>query len=366
MIYNRRVWLQQSLTALAGFAISTDVAAIPTSFFAPSTGAILLNSNENPYGPSPLAQKAILEYYMQSNRYPDDYIGLLQKKIAAHWGVKAENILLGAGSSEIIGLAALHVSGKKKKIITAEPGYKVWNGQAASFGMEFERISLTNERITDLAAMLTAIDNTTAMVYICNPNNPTGTFVDINQLRNFTVEAAKKTMIFIDEAYTEYAGLESLATLAVVNPNIIVVKTFSKIYGLAGARVGYAIAHPETIQKLSNYQPWPNAAISIVSAAAAFASLNDISYVQTILTKTTEARTMCTETFKQLSLEYIPSQTNFILFNIDPIKKDMIKELKTKNIFVQSRKHFNGKWCRVSMGTIEEMQQFCAALKEIA
>lgn len=158
MVYNRRLWLQQSLTALAGLAISTEVAAIPTNFFAPSTGAILLNSIENPYGPSPLAQKAILEYYMQSNRYPDDYLGLLQKKIAAHWGVKAENILLGAGSSEIIGLAALHVSGKKKKIITAEPGYKVWNGQAAAFGMEFERISLSNDRKTDLPAMLTAID----------------------------------------------------------------------------------------------------------------------------------------------------------------------------------------------------------------
>lgn len=366
MLYNRRLWLQQSITALAGLVISTDVAAMPKHALAPSKGAILLNSNENPYGPSPMAQKAMLKYYQQSNRYPDNYIGLLQKKIATHWGVGADNILLGAGSSEIIGLAALHVSGKKKKVITAEPGYKVWNGQAASFGLEFERIALTNERKTDLAAMLAAIDDTTAMVYICNPNNPTGTFVEVNQLRNFTIEAAKKTMVFIDEAYTEYAGLESLAALAVDNPNIVVAKTFSKIYGLAGARVGYAIAHPDIIQKLSNYQPWPNSAISTVSAEAAMASLDDKSYVQNILIKTAEARAMCTKTFQQLSLDYIPSQTNFILFNIDPIKKDLIKEMEAKNIFVQSRKHFNGKWCRVSMGTIEEMQQFCAALKDIA
>ena len=202
MLYNRRLWLQQSLTALAGLTISSNVAAIPKFPYVPSTDVILLNSNENPYGPSPMAQKAILEYYTKSNRYPDDYLGLLLKKIAAHWGVSAENILLGAGSSEIIGLAALHVSKKKKKVITAEPGYKVWNGQAASFGLEFERIPLTPERKTNLPAMLTAIDDTTAMVYICNPNNPTGTFVEVNQLKNFAVEAAKKTLVFIDEAYT--------------------------------------------------------------------------------------------------------------------------------------------------------------------
>ena len=366
MLYNRRLWLQQSLTALAGLTISSNVAAIPKFPYVPSTDVILLNSNENPYGPSPMAQKAILEYYTKSNRYPDDYLGLLLKKIATHWGVSAENILLGAGSSEIIGLAALHVSKKKKKVITAEPGYKVWNGQAASFGLEFERIPLTPERKTNLPAMLTAIDDTTAMVYICNPNNPTGTFVEVNQLKNFAVEAAKKTLVFIDEAYTEYAGLESLATLAIVNPNIVVAKTFSKIYGLAGARVGYAITHPDTIQKLSNYQPWPNSAISIVSAAAVFASLDDKSYVQDMLTKTATARAMCTKTLQQLSLDFIPSQTNFILFNIDSIKKDLIKEMEAKNIFVQSRQHFNGKWCRVTMGTLEEMKIFCTALKEMA
>ena len=365
MLYNRRLWLQQSFTALAGLAVSSNAAAIPTQLL-PSAGAILLNSNENPYGPSPLAQKAMLEHYLKSNRYPDDQISLLQKKIAAHWGVEPQNILLGAGSSEIIGLVCLHVSGKKKKVITAEPGYKVWNGQAASFGLEFERIPLTNERKIDLAAMLAAIDDATAMVYICNPNNPTGTFADVNLLKNFAVEAAKKTMVFIDEAYTEYAGLESLAALSVNNPNIVVAKTFSKIYGLAGARVGYAIAHPGIIQKLANYQPWSNAAISMVSAAAAMASLDDKKYVKDMLVKTAQARTMCYETFRQLSLDYIPSHANFILFNIDSVKKDCIKEMEAKNIYVQSRNHFNGTWCRVSMGTINEMQSFCAALKLIA
>ena len=366
MLYNRRLWLHKSLITLAGTALSTDIIARTTPAFSPSAGAILLNSNENPYGPSPLAQKAMLQHYLTSNRYPDDYLLLLKKKIADHWNVSLENILLGAGSSEIIGLTCLLVSQTKKKVITAEPGYKVWNGQGESFGLEFERIPLTNERIVDLPAMQAAATDETAMVYICNPNNPTGTFTTVNKLSNFAKEVSKKTMVFIDEAYTEYAGLESLAPLAVTNPNIIVAKTFSKIYGLAGARVGYGIAHPDIIQKLANYQPWPNAAVSIVSAAASMASLDDRNYVKDILSKTALARTMCTETFKQLSLDYIPSHANFILFNIGPIKKDCIKEMESKNIFVQSRDHFNGKWCRVSMGTIEEMHSFCDALKIIA
>jgi histidinol-phosphate aminotransferase len=365
MLYNRRLWMQQAFATLAATAMSTETFAKALPPYPQPGGVILLNSNENPYGPSPLAQKAILQHYITSNRYPDDYILSLKKRIAAHWHVDAANILLGAGSSEIIGLTCLLVSQKKKQVITAEPGYKVWNGQAASFGLEFNRIALTNDKKTDLETMQAKINNETAMVYICNPNNPTGTFVSASELKVFAEDASKKTMVFVDEAYTEYADIESLSGLAVTNPNIVVAKTFSKVYGLAGARIGYAIAHPDTIAKLAARQPWSDGAISIVSAAAAMASLDDTAYVKDILVKTATARTMCTNAFQQLSLEYIPSNTNFILFNIDSIKKDCIKELEARNIQVQSRNHFNGRWCRVSMGTLEEMKVFCEALRTI-
>ncbi len=365
MLYNRRHWLQQSLVAIAGLTISTDIIGMPKAYNSPMAGSVLLNSNENPYGPSPMARKAIQEHYTSSNRYPFKFIPLLKQKIAAHWGVGQENILMGAGSSEIIGLVSLYVSLKKKKVITAEPGYKAWNGQAASFGLEFVRTPLTRERKNDLSAMLAAIDEQTAMVYICNPNNPTGTFVDTNALRNFATEASKKTMVFIDEAYTEYAELVSLADLAVNNPNIVVAKTFSKIYGLAGARVGYAIAHPDMIRKIASFQAWADGSVGIVSAVAALASLDDVNFVTDTRAKAAQARTLCSDTFRQLSLEYIPSTTNFMLFNMDPIKKNLIKDMEAKNIYVQARDHFNGRWCRVSMGTIDEMQLFCKALKDI-
>lgn len=363
---DRRAWLKQGAMALAGLGLSPSLLAGYTKslYFPPN--AILLNSNENAYGPSPLARKAIMEAYLTTNRYPDDAIALLRKKIAAHWNVSEENILLGAGSSELIGLACLHAVKTKGNIITAEPSYKVWNDQASAFGLDFIRTPLDAGRKTDLAKMLSAIDGNTRMIYICNPNNPVGTHCEIKDLSAFAEEAAKKTMVFIDEAYTEFAELDTLAPLAVKNKNIVVAKTYSKIYGLAGARVGYAISHPETIKTFSSYQPWPDANISMISAAAATASLDDTAFVNDCRQKISASREYCYTAFKQLSLEYILSHTNFILFNIDKIKGDFVKQLQDKNIYVQFRPHFGGKWCRVSIGTTAEMEAFVRGLKEIA
>jgi len=363
---DRRSWLKQSSFALAGLGLTPVFTyAEEKKFFFPAN-PIWLNSNENAYGPSALAQKAILNAYKNSNRYPDDYLPLLKKRIAEHWKVGSENILLGAGSSDIIGLTC-HVAARTKgSIIAAEPSYRVWNNQASSLGLTFKRIPLNENRKTDPAKMVDAITEETRMVYFCNPNNPTGTFIEVSQLKDHATAAAQKTFVFIDEAYAEYAELPSLASLAVTNQKIVVAKTFSKVYGLAGARVGYAIAHPDTIKTLSSYQPWADAGVSMVSCAAAMASLDDQDFVMQCRQRAKEAREMCYSCFKQLSLEYIPSSTNFVLFNIDKIKGDFTNLMQAKNIYVQFREHFNGRWCRVSMGTIEEMQQFCNSLKEIA
>lgn len=363
---SRRQWLRQSSLTLAGLGIGADLFASIEKPFSPGSKPILLNSNENAYGPSPMARKAIMEVYIHSNRYPDDYLEGLKKKIADQWKVSADNILLGAGSSEIIGLACLENSRKQGHVLVGDPAYQVWNRQAESFGLTFNRVPLNKEKVHDLDKMLSSITNETNMVYICNPNNPTGTVNDINELKNFTEEAAKKTFVFIDEAYTEYANLPSLADMAVKNKNILVAKTFSKIYGLAGARIGYAIAHPDMVNTLAQHQPWQDAAISVVSAAAASASLEDTTFVQQCKENAAKAREICYHTFNQLNLDYIPSQTNFILFNIDTIQKDFVKEMQAQNIYVQFRPHFGGKWSRVSMGTVEEMKQFCDVLKSIA
>jgi histidinol-phosphate aminotransferase len=213
--------------------------------------------------------------------------------------------------------------------------------------------------------MLSAVNSETRMVYICNPNNPTGTYLDHAKLQAFVAECTKKCFVLVDEAYTEFAELKSLAPEAAANPNLLVAKTFSKIYGLAGARAGYAIAHPDTIKKLSALQPWPDVAVSQVTAAAASAALDDQEFVKYCRQKTAEARQMVFDCCKEMKLEYIPSSTSFVLFNIDPLKCDLSKEMEKKNIMVQYRQHFGGKWCRVSMGTTDEMKAFCSSLRQI-
>jgi histidinol-phosphate aminotransferase len=242
----------------------------------------------------------------------------------------------------------------------------VWNGQPETFGLKFNRVPLNADRQLDLEKMLGQIDADTRMMYVCNPNNPTGKYVEHQKLKDFVLESSKKSIVLVDEAYTEFAGLPSLAEEAVKNPNIIVAKTFSKIYGLAGARVGYAIAHPDTINKLASLQAWRDMSVSMVTAAAASASIDDQDFVKDCAAKTAKARELCYNCFKELGFEYIPSNTSFILFNIEKIKGDYPAQMQAKNIFVQYRNHFGGKWCRVSMGTIEEMQEFCSALKTIA
>jgi histidinol-phosphate aminotransferase len=362
---SRRDWLKITAALTAGLSISKNMYADDWQRQNPA-GMILLNSNENAYGPSTATRKAMAEALVNSNRYPDEQIPLLKQQIANHWEVGKENILMGAGSSELLGLTSLMVSSLKGNVITAEPSYRVWNGQAESFGLQFKRVPLANDKTHDLAGMMSAMDKDTRMIYVCNPNNPVGTYTEDHLLRAFVKESSKKCMVLVDEAYTEFAELPSLKDIAAKNPNVIVAKTFSKIYGLAGARVGYAIAHADTIKKLSSFQPWPDVSVSVVSAAAASAALKDQSFVKECREKTAKARQLCYDCFKQLSLEYIPSHTSFILFNIDKIGADFSQKMQAKNIFVQYRDHFGGKWCRVSMGTIEEMKQFCSALKSIA
>jgi histidinol-phosphate aminotransferase len=362
---SRRNWLKNTATLLTGIGIAPGLLAAENTM--PRTdGIILLNSNENAYGPSPAAKKAMTEALINSNRYPDEQIPVLKKEIADFWSVDKENILMGAGSSEILGLTFLMVSAIKGNVITAEPSYKVWNSQAESFGLQMKRLPLTDKKKLDLNSMLAAVDSSTRMMYICNPNNPTGTYIDDSTLRNFVLECSKKCVVLVDEAYTEFSNLPSLKDIAVKNTNVVVAKTFSKIYGLAGARIGYAIAHADTIKKLSNLQAWPNVSISMATAAAASAALKDQAFVKECREKTTEAREICYKTFRKHKLVYIPSVTSFVLFNIDKIGSGFSEKMEAKKIFVQYRDHFGGKWCRVTMGTIDEMQTFCAALKSIA
>lgn len=362
---SRRDWLKITAALTAGMSINNKLFAESKRF--EEGGIIYLNSNENAYGPSTAAIKAMSDIAKLSNRYPDDMIPDLKKQLASHWDIQPEHLIFGAGSSEILGLVAVLAAMKKKNMVSANPTFGSWYTVAEKMGATVKKIPLKqDDKTLDLDAMLAAMDDETGMVYVCNPNNPTGTIIEDAKLRSFVEACSKKAYVLVDEAYTEFENLPSLKDMAVKNPKIIVAKTFSKIYGLAGARIGYAIAHSDTITKLGQLQPWPNVSISTVTAAAAMASLKDEAFIQQCRTKNTIARDMCYEVFKQKNLSFIPSFTSFVMFDMSNITQPYMTGMNAKKIQVQYRDVFGSRWSRVSMGTVEEMKIFCDVLKGIA
>lgn len=197
------------------------------------------------------------------------------------------------------------------------------------------------------------------MIYVCNPNNPTGTICNRNALVSFIREASKKTLVVIDEAYLDYTQELSVSNLIPDNERIIIVKTFSKIYGMAGARIGYALGHAKTIEQLESGS---NMGISAVSLAGALAALQDKTFVKESYALNEQARAYTIEQLTRLHIDCIPSYTNFIYFSLEKYGKDFFSLLKANNI--QGTEIFEpaGKWSRVTVGTLQEMQQFIKAV----
>ncbi|WP_298141377.1 aminotransferase class I/II-fold pyridoxal phosphate-dependent enzyme [Flavobacterium sp.] len=364
---NRRNWLKQTSLGIVGLGIiPLESFSNPTKeniFEEKNTSLIRLKSNENPYGPSSLAKNAMSNSINASNRYDWELLDELIGKIAQKHNLTDQNILLGAGSSEILNTVALYCSKKSGNLIIAETTFDYWTVTAENAGLKKIAIPLTKDKKHDLSAMLSAIDTDTKMVYICNPNNPTGTICSNEALINFINEATKKTKVLVDEAYLDYTDQPSLANLVSENKNLIIAKTFSKIYGLAGSRIGYAIAHSETIQEIGQLQFSTNASVSVVSASGALASLKDNKFVTETILLNAEARKYTIEQLENLKIPCIASHTNFVYFSLENYSKDFFEQLKKNNILGTKLYEEKGKWSRITIGTMKEMKQFIKALE---
>jgi histidinol-phosphate aminotransferase len=212
------------------------------------------------------------------------------------------------------------------------------------------------------------IDSNTSLMYICNPNNPTGTVVDTAKLKAFCERVSKKVPVFIDEAYIDYLPDPQAASLmdsVKKNQNVMVARTFSKLYGFAGLRVGYMVALPETIKLLGKYTDG-GGAISATSAKAAIAAYQDKAFLADALQKTLASKKFLYETLKKEGYDYIPSSSNFVMF---PLKMDgpkFVEEMTKRGVGVRSWKFAGKEWCRVSIGRMEEMQAFAEAFKQVS
>lgn len=327
-----------------------------------------LYANENPFGPSDKAKKAIVDTLPVSYQYPIRAMGDLTEKIASFEKVKQENILLASGSSPLLMAAALAYFKPGCNVISGDPSYADLPSKAAKIGAKWVKVPLTPEYKLDLDAMEKAIDDNTVLVYICNPNNPTATVVDTAKLKSFCERVSKKVTVFIDEAYIDYLPDPQGTTLIpMVNTgaNIIVARTFSKLYGFAGLRIGYIVTQPETIKKLGLYTE-ASMSISTTTLQAAIASYQDREFLDSALRKTIASKEYLYEVLKKEGYTYVPSSTNFVLFPIKMDGKQFADEMMKRSVGVRFWKVNDKDYCRISIGRMDEMEAFAAAFKELS
>ncbi|CAM3812044.1 aminotransferase class I/II-fold pyridoxal phosphate-dependent enzyme [Flavobacterium gelidilacus] len=367
---NRRLWLKKIGIGVAGIGLtnfnsfaSPLVSENLINSFENDNNLIFLRSNENPYGPSPLARKSFVENADISNRYNWDIGTELISDLAKKNSVKEENILLGAGSTEILDLVAKLVSLEKGNYVIAEPSYDYWTVTLDNLGLTKNKVALTTDKKINLQAMLEAVNQDTKLIYICNPNNPTGTICEREALVEFIIKISQNTIVLIDEAYLEFTKQQSISNIVNDHKNIIITKTFSKIYGLAGARIGYAIANKTIIDNLSNLQSNTNNSVSVLSKLAAIATLKDDKFVSNCYLLNENVKQYTISELKKLNCECISSNTNFIYFSLAKYNKDYFKQLDINNIQGGRIYEEQGKWTRITVGKMEEMKKFIKAIE---
>lgn len=368
---NRRNWLKLSGLVSAATVIGSTNTLKATNLIANNSDTlnlgetIRLSSNENPYGPSQKVRQAMTIAYDIVCRYPGSWYGELVEMLANKHGVSTDNIILTAGSTEGLKMAGLTYGANGGEIIAADPVFKALMTYAERFGAYIHRVPLAKDMGHDLEAMEKRITLATKMVYICNPNNPTSTLQSAAELEAFCNAVSQRTIVFSDEAYFDYISepnYPSMIELVKKDMNVIVARTFSKVYGLAGIRIGYLIARPDIINRIGkSAMAGPN----ILAVAAAKAALEDEEFYQYSLQQNAKGIAMIKDTLNQLKLEYAPTSTNFVFFKTGRPIQEVYADFMAKGVKVGRPFPPLNDWCRVSMGKIEEIEKLCGAMKEI-
>jgi histidinol-phosphate aminotransferase len=330
----------------------------------PPPGTILLNGNENPYGPSPAARQAIVAGLDRAPRYADATIEALASQVGTREGIPTAQVMVGSGSGELLRMAALLASttAPGSELVASQPTYEELPVFAGQLGLQVKWVAPDAAHRHDLAAMRAAITDRTSLVYVCNPNNPTGTAVTRDALAAFVRSVPASTTVVIDEAYIDFiegAGYGSAAGLVQKVPNLIVLRTFSKIHGLAGLRVGYSMASAELAKRFADLSlVWPNNP----GLDAALASYNDPGFLQSTRAAILADRARVHAAIDRLGLPRTEAQGNFVFFDTRVPLQGYRDRMLAQGIKVG--RPFTGypTWSRVSIGRREEIDRFIAAL----
>ena len=324
---------------------------------------VKLASNENPLGPSPMAVKAMQEALLTAHFYPDGGGYHLRIGIAEKFGMGIDNIILGNGSNEIIEFLGHAFLQPGDNIVTAEHAFVVYKILAKLFGAE--TVGVPDPNLThDLPAMADAINDRTKIVYIANPNNPTGTMVQENELDRFIDRVPKSVVVALDEAYYEFLPEPPDSFKYVRNhANVIVLRTFSKIQGLAGLRIGYGLAQKELIRLLQKTRQPFN--VNSIAQAGALAGMRDEAYQAKTREMVRQGRDFLQAEFRKRKLKYVPSVANFVLVNVGN-GKEIFQRLLKRGMIVRAMDEYKlPQWIRVTVGTPEQNRRFLADLDRV-
>ena len=329
---------------------------------------IKLASNENCFGPSPMAVAAIRKAMRNVNRYPDSSSFYLKKKLSGVLGVGEDSLIFGNGSDEVICMAMRAFVGDGDEVVIARSTFLIYEIAAQAQNARIKLVPMTRNLKYDLKEMKKAITPRTKMVFIANPDNPTGTYITKKELDEFLHGLPEKLIIFLDEAYFEFAnrsfkdypnGLDYLK-----RPGIIVARTFSKVYGLAGLRIGYAVSSPEVISYMERTREPFN--INILAQVGALAALDDEAFLKKTIAHVEIEREFLYSAFRKMGLEYVRSATNFVIVNVGRDCKSVFNGLLKEGVIVRDMKAWNlDTFIRVTVGTKAENRKFIAALKKV-
>ena len=368
----RRAFMKAGLAGALGVGLTPLEGSAHgiSSVFSPRgrvpNGPIRLSSNENPLGLSAAARSAIIDALGEANRYPGTPRGPVVEALAAKHGVKPNQIVLGNGSSEVLQMATQCAGGREVMVIVADPTFEDVPGYARDIGLRVEKVPLRPDLSHDLDRMRALAHDAIGpvLVYICNPNNPTGTLTASKDLDAWIAEAPERVLFAVDEAYYEFVNdpaYWSAEKWIATHRNVFVVRTFSKIYAMAGMRLGYAVAHPEAAARLGNYASGNNA--NYLALVAAKASLADDAFATKSLETNRAAMKVTHRCLDELGLEYLPSHANFLMHRIPGDLATYNRRMRERNVMVGRPFPPMLSYSRVSIGLPEEMEVWAEALR---
>jgi histidinol-phosphate aminotransferase len=363
-LFSRRSFLQ--LSAVASAALAGRIVTEPMLAYAqlkqPPKGGILLNANENPLGPAAVARQAVANITPDGGRYLFSFTEELVNTFAQQQGLKPEYVAAFAGSSPALYYAVATFASPKASYVTADPGYEAGTKAAEAVGARVVNVPLTKTWSHDVKAMLAAAPDA-GIFYICSPNNPTGTLTSHADIEYLVENKPRRSIVMVDEAYIHFCDAPSVLDLVKADKDVIVLRTFSKIYGMAGLRCGFAVGRPELIKKLDAYGGWN--AMPVTANAAAIASMKDATLLPERKRINTETRQATFAWLDSNSYEYSPSVSNCFMLKAGKPAHDVIAGMAHQNVYIGRPWPSMPGWVRITVGTPSEMNQFQLAFQVV-